>query len=208
MEKWQRKILGADYWSYELHRRSSNPNREGFHSESCFVRPIRKCGLEHFGKFRVEDITGWRWLAAITGLRISEVLGLKWTDIDGKRVQMDVPRSVVDGTIGKRKTETSRRPVPIDELTTAELLAWKRETCYAEPDDWFFASERVQGKMPPWVDTLLHRFLHPAAKRPESQSGSASIPPAHLLYAAQSRVVDVLLDRSRNAVESAAEDAA
>ncbi|WP_279388593.1 hypothetical protein [Acidipila rosea] len=33
----------------------------------------------------------------------------------------------------------------IDELTTttAELLAWKRETCYAESDDWVFASERV-----------------------------------------------------------------
>jgi integrase len=71
----------------------------------------------------------------------------------------------VDGIVGKCKTETSRRPVPIDELTTAELLAWKRETCYAEPADWVFASERVQGKMPPWADTLLDRFLQPAAKR-------------------------------------------
>ncbi len=28
-----------------------------------------------------------------------------------------------------------------------------------------FASERVQGRMPPWADTLLDRFLQPAAKR-------------------------------------------
>ncbi|WP_165420144.1 tyrosine-type recombinase/integrase [Edaphobacter modestus] len=43
--------------------------------------------------------------------------------------------------------------------------AWRRETCYADPEDWVFASERVQGKMPPWADTLLNRFLQPAAKR-------------------------------------------
>ncbi len=104
-------------------------------------------------------------VAATTGLRISEVLGLKWMDIDWKTLQMEVTRSVVDGIVGKCKTETSRRPVPIDEFTAAELLSWKKETCYAKPDDWVFASEKVQGKMPPWTDTLLDRFLQPAAKR-------------------------------------------
>ena len=62
---------------------------------------------------------------------------------------MEVTRSVVDGIVGKCKTETSRRPVPIDEFTVGELLAWKRETCYAASGDWVFASERVQGRMPP-----------------------------------------------------------
>jgi hypothetical protein len=47
----------------------------------------------------------------------------------------------VDGIVGKCKAETSRRPVPIDKLTTAELLVWKRETWYAEPGDWVLASE-------------------------------------------------------------------
>lgn len=157
-----------------------------------------------------------------------------------------VTRSVVDGIIGKCKTETSRRPVPVDEFTTAELLAWKRETCYAEPEDWVFASERVQGKMPPWADTLLDRFLQPAAKRAgitkwvgfhtfrhtystllkangedvkvvQELMRHANISTTMNIYTkaltsakreAQSRVVDVLLDRSRNVVESAAEDAA
>jgi integrase len=104
-------------------------------------------------------------LAATTGLRISEVLGLKWMDIDWTTLQMNVTRSVVDGIVGKCKTETSRRPVPIDEFTAGELLVWKKETCYAGPEDWVFASEQVQGKMPPWADTLLDRFLQPAAKK-------------------------------------------
>ena len=179
-------------------------------------------------------------------VRISEVLGLKWMDIDWKTLQMDVTRSVVDGIVGKCKTETSRRPVPIDELTTAELLAWRKETCYAEPEDWVFASERVQGKMPPWADTLLDRFLQPAAKRAgitkwvgfhtfrhtystllkangedvkvvQELMRHANISTTMNIYTkaltaakreAQSRVVDVLLDRSRSVVESAAEGAA
>jgi integrase len=86
-------------------------------------------------------------------------------DIDWKALQMEVTRSVVDGIVGKCKTETSRRPVPIDEFTAGELITWKGETCYAAPEDWVFASERVQGRMPPWADTLLDRFLQPAAKR-------------------------------------------
>jgi integrase len=185
-------------------------------------------------------------VAATTGLRISEVLGLKWKDIDWQKLQMEVTRSVVDGVIGKCKTETSRRPVPIDEVTTDELLAWKRETAYAEPGDWIFASEKVQGKMPPWADTLLDRFLQPAAKRAgitkwvgfhtfrhtystllkangedvkvvQELMRHANISTTMNIYTkaltpakreAQSRVVDVLMDRSRGASGGVKENAA
>ena len=78
---------------------------------------------------------------------------------------MNVTRSVVDGLIGRCKTETSRRSVPLDAFTRGELLGWQRETCYAKPDDWVFASARAGGKMPPWADTLLDRILQPAAKK-------------------------------------------
>jgi integrase len=184
-------------------------------------------------------------VAATTGLRISEVLGLKWLDIDWKELQMNVTRSVVDGIIGKCKTETSRRPVPLDAFTRSELLGWQRETCYAEPEDWVFASTRAGGKMPPWADTLLDRILQPAAKKAgitkwvgfhtfrhtystllkannedvkvvQELMRHANITTTMNIYTkaltpakreAQSRVVDVLLDRSRN-VEGAAESAA
>jgi integrase len=185
-------------------------------------------------------------VAATTGLRISEVLGLKWKNIDWKTSQMEVTRSVVDGIVGRCKTETSRRPVPIDEFTMSELLAWKRETAYAEPEDWVFASEKVQGRMPPWADTLLDRFLQPAARRAgitkwmgfhtfrhtystllkangedvkvvQELMRPASISTTMNIYTkamspakreAQSRVVDVLMDRSRKVADKAAEDAA
>jgi integrase len=179
-------------------------------------------------------------VAATTGLRISEVLGLKWMDIDWKTLQMDVTRSVVDGRVGKCKTEASRRPVPIDQFTGDELSAWRKESCYSRPEDWVFASEKTAGKMPPWADTLLDRFLQPAAKRAgiakwvgfhtfrhtystllkangedvkvvQELMRHANIATTMNVYTkaltpakreAQSRVVDVLLERSRSRSEA------
>ncbi|MFP5249400.1 MAG: tyrosine-type recombinase/integrase [Acidobacteriota bacterium] len=202
---------------------------------------FRALMLELPHKMRVIGI-----VAATTGLRISEVLGLKWMDIDWKALQMEVTRSVVDGIVGKCKTEASRRPVPIDQFTVQTLLEWKKETCYAQPEDWVFASEKVQGKMPPWTDTLLDRFLQPAAKRAgiakwvgfhtfrhtystllkangedikvvQELMRHANVTTTMNVYTkaltpakreAQSRVVDVLLDRSRVAANHAAEGAA
>jgi integrase len=65
----------------------------------------------------------------------------------------------------KRWTLLVLLPVPIDEFTANELLAWMKKSSYAQAEDWVFASDKVQGKMPPWADTLLDRFLQPAAKR-------------------------------------------
>jgi integrase len=103
-------------------------------------------------------------VCATTGLRISEVLGLKWSDIDFQELLFHVTRSVVDGVIGKCKTETSRKPLPLDEITTEHLQKWREASVYPGPEDWVFASEWQNGKMPPWADTLLDRYLHPAAQ--------------------------------------------
>jgi integrase len=65
-------------------------------------------------------------VAATTGLRIGEVLGPKWKDIDRESYQMEVTRLVEDDVIGKCKTEASTRPAAIDALTAQEFLAWIR----------------------------------------------------------------------------------
>ena len=46
-----------------------------------------------------------------------------------------------------------------------DCRSWKRETCYAELEDWVFASAKAPDKMPPWADTLLNRILQPVAKK-------------------------------------------
>jgi integrase len=80
-------------------RQSTNRMRV---TEPLEAAEFRALILELPHKMRVIGI-----VAATTGLRISEVLGLKWKDIDWKALQMEVTRSVVDGIVGKCKTETS-----------------------------------------------------------------------------------------------------
>ncbi len=49
--------------------------------------------------------------ATFTGLRMSELKGLRWEDYDGN--VLTVRRGVVDGIVGETKTKTSKAPVPV-----------------------------------------------------------------------------------------------
>jgi integrase len=100
-----------------------------------------------------------------TGLRMGELIGLKWNDIDFRRFQVNVVRSIVKQIVGPCKTETSQKPVPLDKHIAQELLAWREATPYREPDDWVFASPDTEGKQPFWAQTLMRHYIRPAAKR-------------------------------------------
>ncbi len=108
-------------------------------------------------------------ICATTGLRISEVIGIKWGDIDWTRLEVRVNKSVVYAQVGSCKTEISRQPVPLDRLTADEMQQWHQNCKYGEATDWVFASEWTNGKMPPWPNTLLDRFIKPAAKAAKIQ---------------------------------------
>lgn len=105
------------------------------------------------------------FLDAATGLRRSELLALKWKDIDFDRQQINVQRSIYLNVVGNCKTEASRKPVPMDPALATELRTWKREACYTQPDDWVFASLRTRGTRPYWPDTAMSRVIRPATAR-------------------------------------------
>jgi integrase len=65
-------------------------------------------------------------LAVSTGLRQSEIFGLKWEDIDFTQGNMSVTRSIVYGVVGPCKTASSQKPVPIHPLLADALLEWMR----------------------------------------------------------------------------------
>jgi integrase len=64
--------------------------------------------------------------AALTGLRASELRGLRWKDVDLKSGEVHVrQRADQWNTIGPPKTEGSRRTVPIGPELISELRTWK-----------------------------------------------------------------------------------
>ena len=89
-----------------------------------------------------------------TGLRVSEMLALKWSDIDFEKLQINVNRKIYHQRIGKCKTEASKKPVPMDEFLADTFLQWRKETPYAASEDWVFASHVMKGKQPYWPDRL------------------------------------------------------
>jgi len=66
-------------------------------------------------------------VAMCTGLRISEILALRWENLDFEAGTMLVDRAAVEGRIGPTKTETSRDDVPLDGELATVLLDWQKE---------------------------------------------------------------------------------
>ena len=89
------------------------------------------------------------FLAAFTGLRIGELLGLKWADIDFRDSQIDVRRDVVYGVVGKCKSKASKRPVALDRVLADVLLRWRPKAPYskalAHPSRLLFLSAPTAG---------------------------------------------------------------
>ena len=64
-------------------------------------------------------------VAMCTGLRVSEILALRWEHIDFKAGSMLVQQGVVNGRIGKVKTEASHDEIPLDPVFAQVLLNWR-----------------------------------------------------------------------------------
>ena len=99
-----------------------------------------------------------------TGLRVGELLALQWRDIDFESLEISVTRSISLQHIGECKTETSRKPVPMDAEIAESLWRWRQNSGYPDLEDWVFASPHSQGKQPYWPGTLYRAHLAPAAK--------------------------------------------
>ena len=78
-------------------------------------------------------------VAGCLGLRVSEIMALRWGDFDFEKFTLLVQRSIVDGRVGDVKTEYSRDEVPLDPLLAGSLLRY-RDRCYPTSEGWLFAN--------------------------------------------------------------------
>jgi len=99
------------------------------------------------------------------GLRISEAIGLKWSDIDFDEETASVNKSVVKGRVGETKTEISKKFVPLHPAQIEALRAWREVAPYPEDDAWLFASHRTHGHKPYYPDMMLKRHIRCTAKK-------------------------------------------
>jgi integrase len=104
-------------------------------------------------------------IAAGTGLRMGELFGLKWKDVDFKSSQLSVTRSIVNQVIGPCKTEASQKPVPLDSCLAKALRGWRHRTRFRGPDDWIFASPHTKGRRPYRGQPLTRYYIQPPGRR-------------------------------------------
>ncbi len=105
------------------------------------------------------------FLTAATGLRVSEALGLKWSDVDFCAGVINLGRAIVHQHVGEMKTEASQKPVPMDGALATALRDWSTQSAYGQLEDWVFASPKMNGTQPYWPETPLKCFVLPVAKR-------------------------------------------
>ena len=105
------------------------------------------------------------FIAAGTGLRMSELFALKWKDVDFDANQLSVTRSIVDQVVGPCKTEASQKPVPLDPCLAKALSRCRRRTRCRGPEDWIFASPHTGGRKPYRGWPLMRYCIQPVAQR-------------------------------------------
>ncbi len=103
-------------------------------------------------------------LAVSTGLRQSELFGLKWRDVDFQHGELSVTRSIVFGVVGRCKTESSQKPVPLHPQLGEALSIWRKTCKFIGYDDWIFASRLHKGRRPYWGASILRKYVRPVAE--------------------------------------------
>jgi integrase len=105
------------------------------------------------------------FMAAVTGLRASELLALKWSDVNVAIGEIHLQRGIVCQHIGALKTETSQKPIAMDSALAGALLDWRGRCPYNQDTDYVFASAEKSGAQPLWPSSAMSKHIRPAAIR-------------------------------------------
>jgi integrase len=97
------------------------------------------------------------------GLRISECLALRWSDVDWLNGTLRVERGIVQQIVDDVKTDDSRKTLTIANDLLDVLKVWKQTTQFSAPEDWMFASPVQIGRLP-WSYTGVKQELQRAAE--------------------------------------------
>ncbi len=127
----------------------------------------RSLTVAEFQKFIVHLAEPFRTMALLCvcfGLRISEALALRWSDVDWLNGKLKVERGIVCQITDDVKTDESRRSLHItaEMLETLKLL--KQITQFSAQEDWIFASPVQLGRLP-WSYDQVWRVYQKAGSK-------------------------------------------
>jgi len=127
------------------------------------IRKPRNLTVEEFQKvqrFLNPPFDTMALLAVCLGLRVSELLALKWSDVDWLNAKRGIVKQIVDDV----KTDSSRKSLAVDKELLDVLRAWKQGTLFSADEDWIFASPVKLGRLP-YSYTGFWRELEGAATK-------------------------------------------
>jgi integrase len=101
-------------------------------------------------------------LCVCLGLRMSEALALRWSDVDWLGSRLSIKRGIVERVVDEVKTEASAKTFVLAGDLFARLKAWKQLTRFSGTEDWIFASPVKIGRLP-YSYTGVWRDLQRAA---------------------------------------------
>jgi integrase len=111
----------------------------------------RSLTVEQFQKLSAELHEPHRTVALVCvcfGLRISEALALRWSDVDWLNKVLRVERGIVERIVDDVKTDESRQSLVIADELLDRLKVWKQTTEFPADGDWIFASPVKIGRLP------------------------------------------------------------
>jgi integrase len=149
----------ADDWGY---REGRNPTRRTSLGRKKMKRERRILRDEHFQLLLAalpNDVRLMIETAVSTGMRVSEILGLKWRNVDLERGWIRVEERYYRGDLGEPKTEKSKRMLPLGYLV--EKFKELKSTATSGGDRYVFERDGN-----PMDDRgLLRNVIRPAAER-------------------------------------------
>lgn len=130
------------------------------------TRKPRSVTADGFQKMLAELAEPFRTIALVSacfGLRISECLGLRWSDVDWLNNKLSIQRSIVRQRVGECKTVNSEQSLFISPEMLEVLKTWRQSTQFAADTDWIFASPARIGRLP-WCADSVNRAYQKAAQ--------------------------------------------
>jgi integrase len=87
-------------------------------------------------------------MSVCLGLRVSELLALRWRDVDWLNGKINIERGIVRQIVDDVKTDSSRKSLNVDKELLDVLKLWRQKTQFSTDEDWLFASPVKLGRLP------------------------------------------------------------